>query len=204
MHKEIQNLISGIDFTGDVPSDVLKLLTVKGSTELVNHIVKVAYEAKKIAKHFGIDEEKALTAGLLHDVGRTIPADKSVEICQELGIHVFDEERTVPSLLHPKLSKVIAKEIFKADPEICSAVECHSSLKANASKLDLVLMIADKISWERPHNSDFIEQMLEGLNDSLECSAITYLEYLHSGNAEILHPWAIEAYEYLKGVTSNA
>lgn len=200
MNKQLLNLISGVELTGDIQADILRLLSTNGNEELVEHSIKVANEAKRIAIRFGVSEEKAYIAGLLHDTGRIVPLHKSIDICNDFGIQVFEEEKLVPSLLHPKLSKIIASNVFEMNDDICNAVECHSTLKANASKLDLILLISDKISWDRIHNQGFIEEMLQGLNISLECSAIKFLEYIHNGHAEIIHPWAKESYEYLKEI----
>jgi predicted HD superfamily hydrolase involved in NAD metabolism len=200
VNKLLLNLISGVELTGDVQTDALRLLSINGNKELVEHSIKVANEAKKIARRFGVSEEKAFIAGLLHDIGRIIPLNKSVDTCNELEIQVFEEEKLVPSLLHSKLSKFIASDLFQVDEDICNAIECHSTLKAYVSKLDLILFIADKVSWDRIDNEGFIEAMLEGLDVSLECSAIKFIEYLFSGHAEILHPWAIESYGYLKDI----
>ena len=200
MHNQLSNLISGIEVTGDIKRDVLRLLSTNGNEELAKHSVKVANEAKRIARRYGVSEEKAYIAGLLHDVGRIVPLHTSIDTCNDFGIQVFEEEKLVPSLLHPKLSRIIASNVFQVDTDICNAIECHSTLKAYASKLDMVLFIADKVSWDRIYNEGFIKEMLEGLDVSLECSAIKFLEYLFSGHAEVLHPWAIESYGYLKDI----
>lgn len=200
MQKQLSDLISEIEVTGDMQKDVIGLLLRNGHEELSKHSIKVANEAKRIAGRYGVSEEKAFTAGLLHDTGRIIPLHKSVNICNELGIQVLEEEKLAPSLLHPKLSRFIASDIFQVDVDICNAIECHSTLRANARKLDMVLFIADKVSWDRSYNGEFIKEMLEGLDVSLEYSAIKFIEYICDGHAEVLHPWAIEAYGYLKSI----
>jgi putative nucleotidyltransferase with HDIG domain len=186
--------------TGDIQKDALKLLSLYELREVAEHTLKVANEAKKIAGCFGVSEEKAFVAGLLHDIGNIIPLQNRVSFCNDLGIQMFEEEKLVPSMLHPKLSRIISNEVFQVDTDICNAIECHSTLRAYAGKLDLVLFVADKVSWPRIYNEQFIDGMLEGLKISLECSAIEYLKYLCSGHATVLHPWAIEAYSYLKGI----
>jgi putative nucleotidyltransferase with HDIG domain len=200
MKKQLLDLILCIEVTGDLHKDVFSLLSMDGNKELEEHTIKVAYEAERIARLYEISEEKAFTAGLLHDIGKLIPLHRRIDICDYFGVYVFEEERLVPSMLHPKLSRIIADNFFHVDAEICNAVECHSTLKANASKLDLVLFIADKVSWPRTHNGGFVKGMLDGLDVSLECSAIKFLQYIHSGHAEVLHPWAIEGYNYLKDI----
>jgi len=200
MHKQLLDTISGLEITGDIQKDALRLLSLYELDEVAEHTLKVANEAKKIAGRFGVSQEKAFVAGLLHDIGNIIPLHNRVSFCNDLGIQMLEEEKSAPAMLHPKLSRIISGEVFKVDTDICNAIECHSTLKAYAGKLDLVLFVADKVSWPRIYNEQFIDGMLEGLKVSLECSAITYLKYLYSGQAKVLHPWTIEAYSYLEGI----
>lgn len=200
MNNKLLDLISEIEVTGDIQKDVLRLLSANGLDEVAEHSLKVANEAKKIARCFEVNEDKAFIAGLLHDIGNVIPVHRRVNFCNDLGIQMYEEEELAPSMLHPKLSRIIASEVFQVDTDICNAIECHSTLKAYAGKLDLVLFVADKTSWPRAYNEGFIEEMLEGLNVSLECSAIKFLEYILNGHAKVIHPRALEAYNYLKDI----
>ncbi len=200
MHEHLLALVSEIEITGDIQRDVRQLLFLNGLDEVAEHSLKVANEARRLAGCFEASEEKAFIAGLLHDIGNVIPLQKRVNLCNDLGIQMFEEEKLAPSMLHPKLSRVIASEIFLVDEEICSAIECHSTMKADAGKLDLILFVADKTSWPVAYNRGFIGEMLKGLNISLEYSALKYLEYIIDGHAQVMHPRAIEAYNYLKGM----
>ncbi|SHI61351.1 HD domain-containing protein [Lutispora thermophila] len=101
----------------------------------------------KNAYNFGMDEHKAFVAGCLHDLCNLFSDDKKIAICNELGISILPEEHIDPSLLHSKISKVMAAELFSVeDKEALSAIECHSTLKANADIMDMILFVADKIS----------------------------------------------------------
>ncbi|HYE83069.1 MAG TPA: bis(5'-nucleosyl)-tetraphosphatase (symmetrical) YqeK [Clostridia bacterium] len=197
MYNPLSGLYSEVKGSAEIYSDVLRLLSLNGCEEVADHSLKVANRAKSIARYYGINEESAFVAGLLHDIGNIIPLEKRVALCSELGIGVLEEEQLAPAMLHPKLSKIIARDIFLVDEEICNAIECHSTLKADAGKLDMVLFVADKISWDRSYSEGFIDEMLDSLNTSLECSALEYLKYLHSGKAKVMHPWTIEAYSHL-------
>jgi predicted HD superfamily hydrolase involved in NAD metabolism len=197
LHKLLSSLIEVIEITGELEKDVYGLLREKNCEEVAEHTVKVAIGARVIAAKYGVSVESAYTAGILHDIGNIVPNDSRVNFCNELGIEVIEEERINPSLLHQKISKSIAGGIFGVREEICNAIECHSTLKANVDKLDLVLFVADKLSWDSIHNEEFIEEMMKGLEVSLECAALSYLRHMHSNKDVVLHPKTIEAYSYL-------
>ena len=68
----------------------------------------------------------------------------------------MEAERKFPMIIHQKLSRVIAKEIFKVeDEEILNAICCHTTLRKHATKMDLVLFVADKIEWDQKDTTIF-------------------------------------------------
>jgi len=200
LHKILTNLIDGFKITGEIEKDVCSLLRERECNEIADHTIKVASGASKIALDYGVNAESAYIAGMLHDIGNIVPYDKRVHFCNELGIEIIEEEKLNPALLHPKISSSIARGIFSIEEDICNAIEYHSTLKANAGKLDLVLFVADKLSWDSIHYKDFIDEMMEGLDVSLECAAFIYLRHMCSHKDILLHPRTIEAYSYLEGI----
>jgi predicted HD superfamily hydrolase involved in NAD metabolism len=200
MHRLLSTLIEGVDITGEIEKDVCSLLRKKGYEEIADHTLKVANRAREIAANYGVSVESAYAAGVLHDIGNLVPIDKRVYFCNELGIKVIEVEKVNPALLHSKISKIIAQDIFMVEEDICDAIECHSTLKANAGKLDLVLFVADKLSWDSIHNKDFIHEMMKALDVSLEYAAYTFTKHLYSRKDIVLHPRTIEAYSYLEGI----
>ena len=49
-------------------SDYKKIISERMGDYRFSHSVNVAKEAKKLAKHYGADENKAEVAGILHDI----------------------------------------------------------------------------------------------------------------------------------------
>jgi predicted HD superfamily hydrolase involved in NAD metabolism len=184
----------------DIENDVHSILLNNNCEEVAQHTQLVADKARQLASKFGLNEEAAYIAGLLHDIGNIVPIEERVDFCNVFSIEVLEAEKIAPSLLHSKISKIIARGVFGIEEEICSAIECHSTLKANASKLDLVLFVADKLSWDSKHNKEFIEEMTEGLAVSLECAAFEYVKYLYKSQVKVMHPMTIEAFNYLEGI----
>ena len=64
------------------------------------HTLGVMYTASAMAMCHGADLAQALTAGLLHDCAKCIPADEKIRMCKEYEIPVTDIEYANPGLLH--------------------------------------------------------------------------------------------------------
>ncbi|MGB7605393.1 MAG: bis(5'-nucleosyl)-tetraphosphatase (symmetrical) YqeK [Lutisporaceae bacterium] len=201
MNKILHDFIDGFMFTDIISIDSNRLLKYHNQEEVAEHSLKVASEAVKIADRFGLNTEEAELAGFLHDISKIIHEADMVRIAYELNIDVLEAEKSYPDLLHTKLSSVMAREIFNIkNSTILSAIECHSTLKSNPGKLDLVLFIADKISWEIEDNQHFICELIQGLDKSLEHGSFAYVNYLYSNKEKlrVIHPWLIDAYYYLR------
>jgi HD superfamily phosphohydrolase YqeK len=108
------------------------------------------------------------------------------------------EELKAPMILHQKISVVICQEIFGIeDQDILSAVGCHTTLKKEASLLDKVVFLADKIAWDQTGQPPYQQQLLTALDFSLDAAIWVYLEYLWSQreNLVVIHPWFVDAYQ---------
>lgn len=176
---------------------VQEYLTFYNKNETAAHSIEVAEEAKRLAVIFGVSAEKAYVAGLLHDISAVIPNEKRVELHQELGEEVLEAEVTLPMILHQKQSVFIARDCFNVtDKEVLSAIECHTTLKGNATSLDKVVFIADKIKWDRSDSAPYRELLEDSLTVSLDEGCRTYLKWALR-DIIVLHPWLAEAIKEL-------
>lgn len=197
----LSDLLENIAFTHQIEKDAYKFLEYHGYKEIAEHCSKVANEAERLAKRFNVDNVSCKMAGYLHDVGRVFSDSQSVDIASQLGIQILGEEHTYAGLLHQKISKVLAYELFGIkDNNILNAIECHTTLRAGASDIDLVLFIADKLSWDSADSKPILSGILNGLERSLKHGAFSYISYLYENrnNIKVLHPWTLEAYHDLK------
>lgn len=200
MNACVSELIRDINLTEDIEKDSRNIFLHYGHKQSSEHTYKVAQESRRIAKLYCLDEESAVIAGLLHDISEIIPYKNMVDWASGLGIDVLEEELSYPRILHQRLSKELAKEIFKVEDKIIlDAIECHTTLKATPSPYDMILFVSDKIVWDKKYNDKFIDDILIGLSKSLEHACFAYIRYLFENrrNLKVLHPWTLNAYNYL-------
>jgi predicted HD superfamily hydrolase involved in NAD metabolism len=202
MYPIYKQYVNGIIFTTNLKNDIKSFLNYHNEKETYEHTIKVAHEASKIALLFDADPELAEQAGLLHDISNVIPIDNMMSVAEELSIEILEEELLYPRIIHQKLSKDMSRNIFRfTNVEVLNAIECHTTLKAGASKLDKILFVADKISWELPGEHPYQDEMREKLKSSdLDGAAIVYLNHVWAqrNKLKLVHPWLIEAREELK------
>jgi len=197
MEPILASLAHGLMLTGSVPTDVLRFLVHHGCARTAEHVERVAQEAMRVAHRFGEDPEAAATAGWLHDVSAVFPSAERAVVARQFGLPVLPEEDEFPMILHQKLSVVLGRELFGVtDPVILGAVGCHTTLRRDPTRLDLVLFVADKLAWDQAGVPPFLDQVVAGLQHSLEDGALAYLAWMHQHRAalRVVHPWLREAY----------
>jgi len=183
--------------SGDIQTDAIAFLTRHNCPQTAHHSQQVAAQAKRLAMRFGAGLEQAETAAWLHDISAVIPADQRLHAAQSLGLEVLSEEARAPMILHQKLSRWISEAVFRIeDPLVLSAIECHTTLKANASLLDKVVFVADKIAWDQPGEPPYLNELLPALDHSFDQAAWVYLHYLWQRRDQlaVIHPWMRAAY----------
>lgn len=204
LHPYPLPLIANLDFTGDLAHDVPAFLTRHGCPKTATHSAAVASEAGRIAALVGLDPVPAERAGWLHDVSAVFPPSERIAVAHTLGIPVLPEEATFPMIVHQKLSAVLAADIFRMnDLAILGAIGCHTTLKKDATALDKVVFVADKLAWDQPGTPPYRDNLVRALGQSLDAAALVYLRYIWERRDAIpvLHPWLAEAYEQLSAIT---
>ena len=110
------------------------------------HTLGVMYTASAMAMCHGADLAQALTAGLLHDCAKCVPADEKIKLCEKNHIEISDAENKNPGLLHAKLGAFFAwKKYGIENEEILRSIESHTTGRPNMSLLDKIIYIADYI-----------------------------------------------------------
>lgn len=163
------------------------------------HSLNVADEAKKLAKHYGVDEQKAFTAGLLHDILKNTPDSELLQYFERNGIMLTETERASRKTWHAMAgADFLRRELHVTDEDILSAVRWHTTGRAGMTLLDKVLFVADFISADRDYPG--VERMREKAYVSLEDAMLEGLQFTINElveNAWPVHEDSIRAYNEL-------
>ncbi len=163
------------------------------------HSLNVADEAKKLAKHYGADEQKAFTAGLLHDILKNTPDSELLQYFERNGIMLTETERASRKTWHAMAgADFLRRELHVTDEDILSAVRWHTTGRAGMTLLDKVLFVADFISADRGYPG--VERMREKAYVSLEDAMLEGLQFTINElveNAWPVHEDSIRAYNEL-------
>ena len=123
--------------------DIKLSLVDKLSNYRYDHSMRVALEAKKLAKHYGIDEENAYLAGLLHDVAKEFSLEESREWILKYGLSesLLKNVKTC----HAGVGALVAKDLYGVNDIVCRAIQYHTVGNVEMNVLDKIVFIADKI-----------------------------------------------------------
>lgn len=111
------------------------------------HTLGVAYTAANLAMVHGVDVEKALIAGMLHDCAKCMSHHKQISLCKKSRIQLSEIETEERSpLLHAKAGSCLARKKYGiTDEEILQAISYHTTGRPHMSPLEKIIYIADYI-----------------------------------------------------------
>ena len=181
--------------------EIRKHLKKKLDAYRYEHTLGVEFTCQALAMRYGYDLDKADLAGLLHDSAKRFEDPVMLQKCLDRNIPVTAEEERDPSLLHAKLGAWMAEHKYGVDdPEILSAITCHTTGKPGMSLLDKILYVADYIEARRDKAEDLpvIRRLaFEDLDEALYQILEGTLNYLGSKGA-FVDPMTQKTYDYYK------
>ena len=107
------------------------------------HIKGIEETAVALAKFWGVDEEMARRAAILHDCTKYWELEPQLATCEKYGVALDELEQTSVKLLHSKTGAALAEHVFCEPKEECEAIFSHTTGKAGMTKLDKILYLAD-------------------------------------------------------------
>jgi len=123
--------------------------------ERLRHTLAVARLAERLAERWGLDPQKARWAGLLHDLGRSIPVGRMAKEARQRRLSVPGSKaiaRHQPLLFHAYLSADLARRRSGLrDPQILAAIRDHTLGRSGMGPLGRLLYVADACSEDRAY-----------------------------------------------------
>jgi predicted HD superfamily hydrolase involved in NAD metabolism len=129
---------------------VLNWLSERVPAARITHILGVEESAGNLARIYGLDEAKARSAGLLHDLAKYFKPQVLLQMAKAEGLELDSVLTAHPHLLHADASAIVARDEFGVvDREILEAIANHTLGRPNMSQLSCTVFIADTIEPSR-------------------------------------------------------
>lgn len=178
--------------------DAINAIRFRLSARRFQHSLDVARVARDMARHYGVDSDKAYLTGILHDYAKGIPGSELLAIAEANQLLEEEIEREVPDLLHaPVGAFLVNKELGLHDEEIMQAIRYHTLGAIGMTELDKIIYLADMIEPGRDYPGmqrlsclafrELDEAMLFGIESTIK--------YCLDAK-RILHPRSIEVWNY--------
>lgn len=130
----------------------------------VSHVAGCEYEAVRLARRWGEDEDEAREAAILHDITKKLDLNEQLILCDKYGIIADNVERQDPKLLHSKTGAALARDMFGISDAVYGAIYWHTTGRAGMTRLEKILYLADYIEPTRDFDG-LAELRLESFRD---------------------------------------
>ena len=158
---------------------ILETIEKNYSEHRKKHTFAVCETAQMLARHYGVDEEKAKIAALFHDMFRDMPE-------QTLNAYVRDfnmDDRYYDNvnLAHGKIAAIIMERDHQIeDRDILNAVCYHTTGRPGMSLLEKIIYIADAIEPGRdyPGVEELRNLAYQNLDEACLLSMNNTIEYI--------------------------
>ena len=153
----------------------------------VAHVLGCRDTAVELARHWGADETDAARAGILHDITKAIDGPLQLTLCEAYGKILNDFSRRYPKTLHALTGSLVAKRIFGENGAVVSAIEHHTTGKADMSLLEKIIYVADYMEPNRdfPGVEKLRELAFTDMDAALKLGLEMTLEHLKRQGAEV-------------------
>lgn len=146
---------------------VLKKYLEEKNQKKYEHSIRVAKISEILAQTWGVDVSKAVIAGLLHDIGKSMSKQEMLSLCVRHNITIYDFELWENvTALHGRISSLLFEEEFEGNDEktikeISHAISSHIAGDENMSLLDKVTFIADNLDLKEG-SKDLLKKIEKG------------------------------------------
>jgi predicted HD superfamily hydrolase involved in NAD metabolism len=165
------------------------------------HTLNVACTATNLAMRYGVDLDRAETAGLLHDCAKCMNLSKMLKVCMKSEVPISDMEKQSTALLHSKAGAVLAAEKYAVtDKDILNAIRYHTTGRPGMSLLEKIIFVSDYIEpcRDAAPNLPLVRKLAyENIDDCVLQILKDTLSYLGTSRSEV-DPMTQKTYEYYK------
>lgn len=139
-------------FDGPCAKELLGLLKKRLPEKTFKHVISVTEMMVRLVEPAALDHEQAVTAGLLHDLCKTMKPDELLKRAKEYGIRPNAAQKAKPNLLHgPVAAEEGRRKLKIRDEAVYEAVYYHTVGKPGWCRLGLALYVADFSEPLRDH-----------------------------------------------------
>lgn len=170
----------------------------------IPHVRGCEEAAVRLARIWGEDEDIARASAILHDCTKYLELDEQLSLCAKYGIILDDLEQKAVKLLHSKTGAGVAKHVFGMPDTVYDAIFWHTTGKADMTKMEKILYIADYMEPNR--DFDGVEKLRELVYVDLSRACLLGLQMsiedlTSRGNP--VHKNTQEAYDFLRKEIDN-
>ncbi|WP_426710625.1 bis(5'-nucleosyl)-tetraphosphatase (symmetrical) YqeK [Cetobacterium sp. SF1] len=179
--------------------EIRENLKNKVSEKRYNHILGVEETAVKLAKRYGVKEEDARIAALLHDYAKQFSVYEMEKICIENFYEETKDYIDQGEILHGYVGAYIAEKEFNIiDKNILDAIKYHTTGKRGLSILGKIIYIADSIEPGRDYPTVKIirEAVEEDINKGIIIESSEKIKYLVDIGAKV-HLYTVDMRNWL-------
>ena len=132
----------------------------------MTHVLGTEEEAVRLARRYGVDEREARTAALLHDSTKKLGLEEQLALCEQYGVKLDAMQTWALKLQHAITGAEVARDVFGVSDAVYEAIRWHTTGKADMTKLEKVIYLADYIEPTR----DFpgVEELRRAVYEDLD------------------------------------
>ncbi|MCD7731500.1 MAG: bis(5'-nucleosyl)-tetraphosphatase (symmetrical) YqeK [Oscillospiraceae bacterium] len=186
--------------------ELTDILNIRLSKKRLTHSLNVAAEAKKLAEFYGYENPaEAYTAGLIHDCCKEVPTEEQLAMVKKSRRNVCEAELLSPALYHAIAGAYYAEHVFGfTDEDFLNSIRYHTTARANMSRIEEIVYLADLISAERSYKD--VDRMRRAAYQSVDYAMLEALRYSVAevvGKGAYLPLHTIEAYNQYTKISKN-
>ena len=153
----------------------------------VAHVLGCRDTAVELARRWGANETDAARAGLLHDITKALDGPLQLTLCDAYGKILSAFSQKYPKTLHALTGSLVAERIFGENEAVVSAIEHHTTGKADMNLLETIIYVADYMEPNRdfPGVEKLRELAYSDIRTALKLGLEMTLEHLKRQGNEV-------------------